>query len=113
MHLKNFSLIEKAGVVELSPAYDLLNTSIVLNGKEEIALPLRGKKSRLNRSDFFDYYGKERLSLNDSVLKKIEGDFLTRVQSFNELIGKSFLSEETQDRYRAFFLERMNRLSSQ
>lgn len=35
MHLKNYSIIIHNGKVELSPAYDLLNTSIVLKGDIE------------------------------------------------------------------------------
>lgn len=43
MHLKNFSLIENAiGGFELSPAYDLLNTAIVMpEDKEESALTIK------------------------------------------------------------------------
>ncbi len=48
MHLKNFSLIRRTeNLVELSPCYDLLNSSIVMKTKEEIALPIRGKKAIL------------------------------------------------------------------
>lgn len=52
MHVKNFSLIRNKEKVELSPAYDLLNTTMVLRSKEEIALPLRGKKNNLSKEDF-------------------------------------------------------------
>lgn len=45
MHLKNFSLITKDRKISISPAYDLLNSTIAQkNTKEEIALPLKGKK---------------------------------------------------------------------
>jgi serine/threonine protein kinase HipA of HipAB toxin-antitoxin module len=54
MHLKNFMLIEQANKVELSPAYDLVNTTLVLASQEEIALPIRGKKNRLSRADLVD-----------------------------------------------------------
>lgn len=48
MHLKIFSIIRRQDVITLSPAYDLLNTTIVLSrpGKE-LALPLNGKRNRL------------------------------------------------------------------
>ena len=50
MHLKNYSVITRNGKTELSPAYDLLNSTIVLKGDaEEIALPLKGKKTILIR----------------------------------------------------------------
>jgi serine/threonine-protein kinase HipA len=45
MHLKNFSLITKDRKILISPAYDLVNSTIAQkNPKEEIALPLKGKK---------------------------------------------------------------------
>lgn len=47
MHLKNFSLIRRENKVELTPAYDLLNTSIIMKTEEEIALPIRGKKKQI------------------------------------------------------------------
>jgi serine/threonine-protein kinase HipA len=65
MHLKNFSLITKNKKISLSPAYDLLNSTISQkNAKEEIALPIRGRKSNLTKRDFFDYFAVERLGLN-------------------------------------------------
>src|SRR5690606_22249590 len=56
MHLKNFSFQIQNGVVSLTPAYDLLNTTLVLESAvEESALPLAGKKSRLTRELWIDY----------------------------------------------------------
>ena len=43
MHLKNWSRLSRLGRIALSPACDLLNTSIVLKKlQEETALPIRG-----------------------------------------------------------------------
>jgi len=47
MHLKNYSLIGYPGAVSLSPAYDFLNTRLVISEKddpEESALSINGKK---------------------------------------------------------------------
>ena len=53
MHLKNFSLYRPKRLYQLTPAYDLLNVAIVNpKDKEELALTLNGKKSRLKLSDF-------------------------------------------------------------
>lgn len=53
MHLKNFSLYKSAMGYSLTPAYDLLSTTIVMpEDKEELALTLNGKKARLRRRDF-------------------------------------------------------------
>ena len=72
MHLKNFSVIYTGDVIALSPSYDLLNTTIVLPGPvEELALPLNGKKNRLNPHDLVDYFGRERLQLTDRIIDKV------------------------------------------
>ena len=55
MHLKNFSLIhnQQSGEWELARAYDLLPVNILMpSDKEETALTMNGKKSRLTRKDF-------------------------------------------------------------
>lgn len=54
MHLKNYSLIENDfNEYELSPAYDLLNTLLLIpDDKEESALTINGKKNRLKIEDF-------------------------------------------------------------
>jgi len=51
-HLKNFSLLRREEVgYELSPAYDIVNSRLVLpDEREEICLSLRGKKNRLSSS---------------------------------------------------------------
>lgn len=111
MHLKNFSLIRHPDLVELSPAYDLLNTSILFQAKEEIALPIRGKKSNLQRADLVDYYGGERLGLSEVLLKKELLNFEKSLSTWNELIDISFLSNEMKKRYKALIRERWGRLS--
>lgn len=54
MHLKNFSLLEQPGLgMTLSPAYDLVNTTLVNPAdEEEMALTLNGKKKKLKKQDF-------------------------------------------------------------
>lgn len=111
MHLKNFTLIRKKDLVELSPAYDLLNTTMVLQSKEEIALPIRGKKSRLTRSDFIDYYGREWLGLSEKVLQEELLRFEKAIPSWLELISKSFLSQKMQESYQGLVKDRWVRLS--
>jgi serine/threonine-protein kinase HipA len=52
MHLKNWSLLCDGGRIELSPAYDLLPTRLLLADPEESALPLNGRKAKLTPRDF-------------------------------------------------------------
>lgn len=112
MHLKNFTLIRHKNKVELSPAYDLVNSTILLTIKEEIALPIRGKKSKLTRYDLIDYFGIERLGLPESVLKRELSKFEQSLQSWKLLIEQSFLSLEMQKNYQELILKRWQRIHS-
>lgn len=107
MHLKNFSLISRNNKVELAPVYDLVNSTIVLaNVSEELALPLKGKKSRLKKSDFVDYYAKDRLKLNtktiDTILTKLSNTF----EGWLNLIDISFISDDMKEAYKNVLLAR-------
>jgi serine/threonine-protein kinase HipA len=99
MHLKNFSIIRRPQRVELTPAYDLVNSSIVLRSNEEIALPLKGKKSNLRREHLVDYYGRERLNLNSVVIDEELARLQQILPEWISLINKSFLSKELQHNY--------------
>jgi serine/threonine-protein kinase HipA len=110
MHLKNFTLIRREDKVELSPTYDLLNITIVIQAKEEIALPLRGKKSKLNRSDFFNYFGIERLGLAEAILKETILKFEESLDAWHLLINHSFLSPELRERYHELIQKRWQRI---
>ena len=91
MHLKNFSIIRKKDVISLSPAYDLLNTTIILaRPKEELALPLNGKKNKFKRQDLVDYFGRERLGLVERVLDKVLDDFVKVRAAWETQINISF-----------------------
>ena len=69
MHLKNFSLITRRERIDLAPAYDLVNSTIALkNPREEMALPIRGKRSNLTRNDLFAYFATDRLQINERML---------------------------------------------
>ena len=53
MHLKNLSLFMPTDNYKLTPAYDLLSTSIVMpEDDEELALTLNDKKKKIKREDF-------------------------------------------------------------
>jgi serine/threonine-protein kinase HipA len=111
MHLKNFSLRVRDGIVALSPAYDLLNTTLVLgNASEESALPLRGKKRKLTRQDWIDYFCLERLGLAPAVATDILRDLATTNEVWQRKIRHSFLSETAKDRYRDILATRASRI---
>jgi serine/threonine-protein kinase HipA len=99
MHLKNFSLMEnELAEFELSPAYDLLSTALViLEDKEETALTINGKKSKLQKKDF-DALALS-LQIKSKALEKIYSKFKKVLPAWKELIIKSFLSNSSQTKY--------------
>lgn len=108
MHLKNYSIIIRNGKVELSPAYDFLNSSIVLSGEiEEIALTLKGKKSNLNRTVLINYFGAERCGLTDKVIEKTLKTIQQTLPKWFDLIENSFLSDEMKEKYRGLLQRRI------
>ena len=114
-HLKNLSLIRCNGKVELTPLYDYLNTTIVLQamGKslaqiEEIALPLRGKKRNLSRKDFIDYLAREKLHLTDKVISNCLKAFEMALPGWIDILGNSFLSVEMKTLYSELLQSRCN-----
>ncbi len=111
MHLKNFSLITRKTKVELSPAYDLLNTSIVLsNPGEESALPLRGKKTHLTQHDLVGYFCQERCRILETEVRKLLDELSCRSASWPSVVRRSFLSEEMKKRYLDLIEERSRKL---
>lgn len=110
MHLKNFSVIRRDLKVELSPAYDLLNSTILLNSKEELALPLRGKKNKLNKDDFFKYLAKERLELTPKTAEQTVSRIVNAFPAWTDLIQKCFLSNSMKSRYIDLLNERFSKL---
>ena len=107
MHLKNFSLFKPTVNYMLTPAYDLLSTSIVMpEDDEELALTLNGKKKKIKREDFekaMSDSGMDEKSIVN-LFKKFEKAF----PKWIEMIAQSFLPEEQQGLYR----EQIERMSA-
>ena len=111
MHLKIFSLISRNNKIELAPAYDFLSTTIVLNSpQEEIALPLGGEKSNLNRKFFIEYFGNKRLFLNQKTINNVLISIQKAIPLWYELIEDSFLSTDLKSKYNDLLKERINRI---
>ena len=100
MHLKNFSLISRQkGIYDLSPAYDLLSVHLVMpEDREELALTLNGKKSRILKKDFEK--SMEATGVSAKVIQNTFDKFLDAEQRWNEYIDISFLPQEAKDRYK-------------
>jgi serine/threonine-protein kinase HipA len=110
MHLKNFSVIRRDVKVELSPAYDLLNSTIIINSIEELALPLNGKKNKLKKNDFFKYFAKERLALTQKSIDQTKRQIINAVPKWIDFIQKCFLSDEMKTKYIGLLKERLSNL---
>lgn len=99
MHLKNFSLCNQKGKHELSPAYDLLSTKMVIpKDLENLALNLNGKKNNLKRQDFenliVDYVDRKTI---DNSYKK----FQNVIPKWFEFIDNSFLNQKSKEKYKS------------
>jgi serine/threonine-protein kinase HipA len=111
MHLKHFSLLVDGPRVRLSPAYDMVSSTLALPAAEaEMALPIRGKRRRLLRKDLVDYDAFELLGLEsravDRVLREVSGAF----PAWDTLIDRSFLPEDRKRAYRELIAKRRARL---
>ena len=114
MHLKNFSIIYKDDVIALSPAYDLLNTTIVLpKPEEELALPLNGKKNRLRQHDLIDYFGRDQLQLTNRIINKMLMELKQLRKPWKALLKISFLSNIMKEKYAGVLDNRFERLFGQ
>ena len=112
MHLKNFSIINREGKIELSPCYDLLNTTIEYKKPdEEIALTLKGKKKNLTKSMLINYFGKEKCELTNIVINKVMDTIKTAVPEWIELINISFLSSDMINKYHDLLQARLAKLN--
>ncbi len=110
MHLKNFSLIrDSLNEIRLSPAYDLLNTKLLIpDDTEEFALTMNGKKSRFKVEDFAVFA--ESLSVTLKQQETIHEQFYSHRDQWEELIRRSFLSDAQKEGYLEIVGERFNRL---
>lgn len=114
MHLKNYSLITRGDIIQLAPAYDFINTTIAIGinqTKEEIALPLHGKKSNLTRKDIIDYYGVQKLELKPEVINQVLTIFRESIPKWRDLIESSFLSHRSKEEYNTVLDKRMKALA--
>ena len=109
MHLKNYSLYAPKGKWVLTPAYDLLNVSMV-NPKdtEELALTLNAKKKRIKKSDFVR--AMETSGISPKVFDNILAKYRKLLPKFNEIIDLSFLYEEDKDLYKQSIASRLARI---
>lgn len=110
MHLKNLAVLTgRDGLRRLSPAYDLIASAAVLRDPQELALTVAGKRSNLRREHLVDYYGRERLGLTERVVDSVLADLSAAGPAWDDLVGRSFLSDSVRDRLREILADRRQR----
>jgi serine/threonine-protein kinase HipA len=109
MHLKNFSLYRPSEKYQLTPAYDLLNVAIANpKDKDELALPLSGKKSKLCLDDFLK--AAKTMGLEENVVLRLMASLYKTLPKWQSLIQDSFLSEDMKSAYVELVMSRLARL---
>ena len=112
MHLKNFSLYRPSERYQLTPAYDLLNVAIANpKDKEELALTLSEKKTRLRMDDFLN--AAKTMGLEINVVQHLITGLHKALPKWQKLIYESFLSEEKKQAYEELIISRLDRLKKE
>lgn len=109
MHLKNYSLLKDAeGQYHLSPAYDLVPTTLLINETEELALTLNGRKSKLTRTDFET--AMRTAGSNERAILNLFNRFAKALPEWKAFIPLSFVPEGMKEKYAALIDERAERM---
>ncbi|MDE5794754.1 MAG: HipA domain-containing protein [Muribaculaceae bacterium] len=96
MHLKNFSLFKPRDNYMLTPAYDLLSTTIVMpEDDEELALTLNGKKKKIKRQDFEKSMRES--GMDEKAISNVFTKFSKALPKWTEIINESFLPVEKRE----------------
>ena len=109
-HLKNFSLLRREDIgYQLSPAYDVVNSRLVLpEEKEDMCLSLQGKRNNISKKDL------QGLSVHFGLGSKQVNNALERLSalrsSIETMIEGSFLEKRLRNRFLEIFEERMERI---
>ena len=116
-HLKNFSLIRSGKDLRLAPAYDLLNTSLHVEG-DDFGL-VGGLSIDIDKSDVWDRTGHpcridfERFGLRIGLVRHRVAKILDRYMGLPEeskrLVSQSFLSDKMKRNYLRIVNERISR----
>ena len=117
-HLKNFSVIQRETKdYTLSPAYDLLSSSIHIPNESRTALELfeEYETQSFLANGFYAYddfvkFG-EFIGLDKKMTSQIVEEFLSYQDKTLALLEVSFLSDEAKNRYKELFLDRSKAVS--
>lgn len=114
MHLKNFSMVEKAegsGEYVLSSAYDLLPVNAIMpEDEEEFALTMCKKKRKIRRKDFLTFA--EEIGVGSVTAEKLLIKVIKEKETLLAMCEESYLAEETKARLKEIISTRINVLSA-
>lgn len=92
LHAKNISLlVSERGFIDLSPAYDLICTSIY--GDVKMALKFDGKDDNLKRKSIIQFG--ERLGIPSLAIEKMLDQLLADFEKYNALLGRIPMEAKT------------------
>jgi len=110
-HLKNYSLISDKNIVKFTPAYDLINSTIIIGSDaEESALSIKGKKSNLTKKVMLEYLPLERMGLNNVVVNNVISQIKSKIVVWKELINTSYLSDDLKEKYLNLLEDRLGKM---
>ena len=109
MHLKNWTLVRDAGRAVLSPAYDLLPVRLLVDDQDEFALPINGRKNRLESRDF-EVLGKH-LKIPDVVIRRTLNDLPARLMLAIEQLPSPWVAPEQAREFKALVTKNATRLA--
>lgn len=109
MHLKNFSMIEKAegsGEYVLSSAYDLLPVNAIMpEDEEEFALTMCKKKRTIRRKDFLSFA--EEIGIESVTAEKLLSMVIKEKETLLSMTDESYLSETIKGRLKEIISARI------
>ncbi len=105
LHLKNLSLLTTSdGLRRLSPAYDLVNTKLVI-ADDQLALTLGGKKKNLRRADWIEF-GRY-CQLPGPAIERVMSTLLGAAADMIGLLDRSLLSPARKKTYEKIFRDNL------
>ncbi len=117
-HLKNFSVLQRSTKdYGLSPAYDLLSSSLHLPNESRTALEFfkEYESKSFSANGFYAYDDfialAKFLDIPQKMAEHVIRDFLAKEKATIELLNNSFLSSEAKERYRVLFVDRIKAVS--
>ncbi len=97
-HLKNFSLLRTPeGRWRLAPAYDLICTRLAIPSDLDLALPICGKRSNLNRQSWLDFA--EYSQIPERAAVRLLNEQIDALEPSLRRIEASFLPDELKSQY--------------